>query len=190
MPSEACIRLGKWRIDRSTSNWSNWKVERAAITASFLDRQALAIVHCCMSCLPVKCSKSKQIGPSKGLQRSAIMRSTLGSEAVDWSRSTAAGSVSSWYSTSLRCMNLAACDMHTRVDETGHARLNVLKQRPRKRGFFFHGEALTFFFHCWHLFDRQSQLYATKMTPSSKLLLSSPDPWQVHAEHFSLLCLH
>ena len=49
MPSEeACTRLGKWRLDWSTSKPSSWKVERAAITAFFLDRWALAILHCCM----------------------------------------------------------------------------------------------------------------------------------------------
>ena len=48
MLSKACIRLGKWRLDRSTSTLSSWKVERAAIIAFFLDGRALAILHSCM----------------------------------------------------------------------------------------------------------------------------------------------
>ena len=44
-PSEACSRLGKRRIDRSTSKRSSKKLQRAAITAFFLDR-SLVVVHC------------------------------------------------------------------------------------------------------------------------------------------------
>ena len=45
MPSEPCSWLEKRRINRSTSKRSNKKLERAAITAFFLDR-FLAVVHC------------------------------------------------------------------------------------------------------------------------------------------------
>ena len=44
-PSEACSGLGKRRIDRSTSKRSSKKLQRAAITAFFLDR-SLVVVHC------------------------------------------------------------------------------------------------------------------------------------------------
>ena len=44
-PSEACSRIGKRRIDRSTSKRSSKKLQRAAITALFLDR-SLVVVHC------------------------------------------------------------------------------------------------------------------------------------------------
>ena len=46
MPSEACTRLGKWRIDRSASKRSSWKVERSAITAFFLEPWPSSIVAC------------------------------------------------------------------------------------------------------------------------------------------------
>ena len=44
-PSEVCSGLGKRRIDRSTSKRSSKKLQRAAITAFFLDR-SLVVVHC------------------------------------------------------------------------------------------------------------------------------------------------
>ena len=44
-PSEECSGQGKRRIDRSTSKRSSKKLQRAAITAFFLDR-ALVVVHC------------------------------------------------------------------------------------------------------------------------------------------------
>ena len=40
-PSEPCRRLGKRRIDRSTSKRSSKKLQMAAITAFFLDRSLL-----------------------------------------------------------------------------------------------------------------------------------------------------
>ena len=43
-PSEACSGLGKRRIDCSTSKRSSKKLQRAAITAFFLDR-SLVVVH-------------------------------------------------------------------------------------------------------------------------------------------------
>ena len=43
--SEACSGLGKRRIDRSTSKRSCKKLQRATITAFFLDR-SLVVVHC------------------------------------------------------------------------------------------------------------------------------------------------
>ena len=43
--SEACSALGKRRIDRSTSKRSSKKLQRATITAFFLDR-SLVVVHC------------------------------------------------------------------------------------------------------------------------------------------------
>ena len=43
--SEACSGLGKRRIDRSTSKRSSKKLQRATITAFFLDR-SLVVVHC------------------------------------------------------------------------------------------------------------------------------------------------
>ena len=45
VPSEACSRLGKRRIDRSTSKRSSKKLQRATITALFLDR-SLVVAHC------------------------------------------------------------------------------------------------------------------------------------------------
>ena len=44
-PSEACSGQGKRRIDRSTSKRSSKKLQRATITAFFLDR-SLVVVHC------------------------------------------------------------------------------------------------------------------------------------------------
>ena len=44
-PSEACSGRGKRRIDRSTSKRSSKKLQRATITAFFLDR-SLVVVHC------------------------------------------------------------------------------------------------------------------------------------------------
>ena len=44
-PSKACRRLGKRRIDRSTSKRSSKKLQMAAITALFLDR-SLVVVYC------------------------------------------------------------------------------------------------------------------------------------------------
>ena len=44
-PSEVCSGLGKRRIDHSTSKRSTKKLQRAAITAFFLDR-SLVVVHC------------------------------------------------------------------------------------------------------------------------------------------------
>ena len=43
--SQACSGLGKRRIDRSTSKRSSKKLQRATITAFFLDR-SLVVVHC------------------------------------------------------------------------------------------------------------------------------------------------
>ena len=43
--SEACSALGKRRIDHSTSKRSSKKLQRATITAFFLDR-SLVVVHC------------------------------------------------------------------------------------------------------------------------------------------------
>ena len=43
--SETCSGLAKLRIDRSTSKRSSKKLQRAAITAFFLDR-SLVVVHC------------------------------------------------------------------------------------------------------------------------------------------------
>ena len=169
-PSEACSGLGKRRIDRSTSKRSSKKLQRATITAFFLDR-SLVVVHCdrswpvddchesennaCAYCMPVDLlpvlavDLLVQQATACGLPevfhvspRIAIDRARRSSPVVRAICQRSIGSVS----TASKRRHMAWCCVCMQVNETGHAqRLNTLKQRPRK---WFFAKKLTFF-HRW-----------------------------------------
>ena len=169
--SEACSGLGKRRIDRSTSKRSSKKLQRATITAFFLDR-SLVVVHCdrswpvddrhesennaCAYCMPVDLlpvlavDLLRSTGAASNRVRFAgsvscftsIDRARRSSPVVRAICQRSIGSVS----TASKRRHMAWCCVCMQVNETGHAqRLNMLKQRPMK---WFFVKKLTFF-HRW-----------------------------------------
>ena len=159
-PSEACSGRGKRRIDRSTSKRSSKKLQRATITAFFLDR-SLVVVHCdrswpvddrhetennaCAYCMPGSRSSASTGGRSTGAASNRVRFarklsvSCFTSIAIDRARRSSPvvreicqRSIGS-VSTASKRRHMAWCCVCMQVNETERAqRLNMLKQRPMK----------------------------------------------------------
>ena len=109
-PSEAHRRVGKRGTDRSTSKRSSKKLQRAAITALFLDRSLVVVhydqswpdddrvenhCHCCAYCMPHASTGSKSTGAGSNHMRFAgsVSCFTCTSIAIDCACRSSCGAI-------------------------------------------------------------------------------------------------